>query len=250
MGKRTHGKTTEIVINEIKQVHGDKFLLDRVDYKNCNTKILIGCHTHGYFEKWPNDIKKPNGGCPRCNNSWFKTHDEFVSEVKQKYPHLRVVGKYKNSRTKLKFECSKHNTLFDSTPNGILTGHVNCDECIAEKSVLSKLSNSKSVTDPALKTDLEKYRRAVWRFSNRTYRQRLSEVKRDRHNHLDHILSIIEGFVQNIPPEIMGSIHNLRIISGKKNRQKSYRSELTANELIERYNRDNEKTLLYGFGKL
>ena len=88
-----------------------------------------------------------------------------------------------------------------------------------------------------LKTDYELYRRAVWRFSNRSYKKYLFEQKRDRHNHLDHVLSIVDGFNNKVQPEVMGSVHNLRIIDGKANRNKSYRSEITVSQLLERFNK-------------
>jgi hypothetical protein len=64
----------------------------------------------------------------------------------------------------------------------------------------------------------------------------MSEQIRDRHNHLDHVLSIVEGFSNNVPPEVMGSIHNLQMLDGQMNRSKSYRSEISPAELLERYN--------------
>ena len=64
----------------------------------------------------------------------------------------------------------------------------------------------------------------------------MSEQPRDRHNHLDHVLSIVEGFRNNVSPEVMGSIHNLRILDGQMNRSKSYCSEISPAELLERYN--------------
>lgn len=230
---RTHGKTTEMVLQEIKDIHGDKFLYDKFDYKNCHTKITLGCKIHGYFEKYPNDVKRKNGGCPKCNGSWRKTHDEFLKELPD---HLTTNDIYKNAKTKMNFTCTLHNETFTTNPNSILLGHINCPECIVDKSIETKLQNSNSVIDPREKSDYENYRRAVWRYSNRTYKTHLVEQKRDRHNHLDHVLSIVDGFKNNIDPEIMGSMHNLRIISGVANRKKSYKSDITPEELIKRYN--------------
>ena len=237
MGGRTHGKTTKIVLEEIRAVHGDKFLYDKFEYTNCNTKVTVGCREHGYFEKWPNDLKKSTSGCPKCNNSWKKTHKEFVVDLPS---HIQCLSTYKNAVTELEFVCTKHNYHFTAQPNSIRAGHINCPECSAEKSLSSKLENSKSVIDPATKTEFEVYKRAVWRFSNRSYKQHMSEQKRNRKNHLDHILSIVEGYQNNIPPEVVGSIHNLRIISGTDNQKKSYRSDITVKELLEKY----EKTIL------
>lgn len=235
MGGRTHGKDTTTVLEEIKKYHPD-LLFDKFEYKNCNTKVVIGCKQHGYFEKYPNDMKNGRGGCPHCNKSFHKTHDHFVREVGSLFPHIEVCDQYQTAKTKLLFECKTHNHKFETMPNQLLSGHVQCPECIVEKSISTKLSNSKSVVDPILKTDYEKYRQAVWRFSNRAYKKHMSEQIRDRHNHLDHVLSILDGFKNNVSPEVMGSIHNLRMLDGQANRHKSYRSDLTVAELLERYN--------------
>jgi hypothetical protein len=234
MGGRTHGKDTTIVLAEIKQHHPD-LLFDRFDYKNCNTKVIVGCKHHGYFEKYPNDMKNGKGGCPQCNKSFHKTHDQFIKELAEKHPSITCNDVYKNAKHKLYFICKLHNTDFVTTPNGILNGHINCPECYSKKQTATKISNG-YITDPVQKTDYERYRRAVWRFSNRSYKKYMSEQIRDRHNHLDHVLSIVEGFRNNIPPEVMGSIHNLRMLEGIMNRKKSYRSEISAAELLERYN--------------
>ena len=241
MGGRTHGKDTSIILAEIQKHHGDTLLYDRLEYKNSHTKITIGCKHHGYFEKYPNDMKNGRGGCPKCNNSYHKTHDEFVKELNVLYPHIVCKDTYKNAKTKLSFLCQKHNHIFVTMPNQILSNHVLCPECYSDKQTNTKVARGQ-ITDPKLKTDYELYRRAVWRFSNRSYKTYLFEQKRDRHNHLDHVLSIVDGFNNNVPPEVMGSVHNLRIMDGQANRHKSYRSELTVAELLERYKRNDIRT--------
>lgn len=234
MGGRTHGKDTATVLSEIKKIHGEKFLYDRFEYTNSKTKVIIGCYIHGYFEKYPNDLKRHNGGCPRCNNSFSKTDDDFRKELANKYPNLCYSGIYQNAKTPLTFMCSNHAATFTSKPNTVLLGHTGCKECSAVKQTNTRVQKGQ-ISNPLLKTDYENYCRAVWRYSNRTYKQFLSEQKRDRQNHLDHILSIVEGFKNNVSPEIMGSTHNLRIISGQSNRRKSHRSDITVKELLERY---------------
>lgn len=241
MGGRTHGKTTEMILAEIKLYHPN-LLYDKFDYKNCNTKVIIGCRDHGYFEKYPNDMKKGRGGCPKCNQSYHKTHNEFINELKDLFPHIKCLGTYKNAKTRLSFRCLKHHYFFETNPNGILSGHLNCPECYTQKQTTTKVQKGQ-ITDPKLKSEYELYRQAVWRFSNRTYKKYLSDKPRDRQNHLDHILSIVEGFQNNVPPEIMGSICNLRIITGQSNRHKSYRSEITVSKLLEKYHESTKSDL-------
>lgn len=232
---RTHGKDTATVLEEIKKFHKN-LLFDKFVYINCNTKVIIGCNIHGYFEKYPNDMKKGRGGCPKCNNSFHRTPDEFKNELKKIHPHIECLDEYKNSNTKLNFICKNHNYSFISQPYTVLAGHVNCPECYSSKQTNTKVKKGQ-ISNPDLKSEYEIYRRSVWRFSNRNYKKYLSEQKRDRHNHLDHILSIVDGFKNKVPAEIMGSIYNLRIISGQANRYKSYRSEITVEQLLKDYNK-------------
>jgi hypothetical protein len=232
---RTHGKDTATVLEEIKKFHSN-LLFDKFEYKDSKTKVTIGCDIHGYFEKYPNDMKNGRGGCPRCNNSFHRTHTDFITELATLHPHIKCLDNYKNSNIKLNFTCKKHNHSFISQPYTILAGHINCPECYSSKQTDTRVKKGQ-ISDPELKSEYELYRRAVWRFSNRAYKQHLSEQKRDRHNHLDHILSIVEGFKNKVPAEIIGSIHNLQIINGQANRHKSYRSDITVEQLLERYNK-------------
>ena len=234
MGGRTHGKNTKIVLKEIKNIHGSKFLYDKFSYVNSNTKVILGCKIHGYFKKYTNDVKRINGGCPKCNNSWQKTHNEFLTELPT---HIKCDTKYKNAKTKIIFRCIKHKEIFKSTANSILLGHINCPECIVTKAINSKLNNSKSVIDPKLKTNYENYCRAVWRYTNRNYKKFMSNQKRNRQNHIDHVLSIVKGFNNKLDPKVVGSIHNLRIITSIANQKKSYKSDITIKELIKRSNK-------------
>jgi predicted Zn-ribbon and HTH transcriptional regulator len=232
---RTHGKTTEIVLKEIQDIHGTKFIYDRFEYVNSHTKITLGCKTHGYFNKFPNDVKRKNGGCPRCNGSWTKTHQEFINELLVLHPGIRVLsGTYKNAKSPIEVLCEEHSFKFTSTPNGLLLGHTKCPECYSKKQTDTKVRRGQ-ITDPALNSEYEIYKRAVWRHSNRAYKLHLFEQIRDRHNHLDHILSIVEGFKNKVGAEIIGSIHNLRIIPAKANRTKSYKSNITVEELLQKY---------------
>lgn len=55
-----------------------------------------------------------------------------------------------------------------------------------------------------------------------------------RKYHLDHIYSISEGFKNNIPPEAIGNIENLRFIHHKKNIKKGGEVDNDAKLLIEK----------------
>lgn len=58
----------------------------------------------------------------------------------------------------------------------------------------------------------------------------------DNDFNIDHIYSIKNGFLKKIPPYIVGSIINLRLILFGENLSKSDRSDFTIEELYEKYN--------------
>ena len=41
--------TTESFCKKVIDKYGDKYLLDKVEYKKANIPVLIGCKEHGYF---------------------------------------------------------------------------------------------------------------------------------------------------------------------------------------------------------
>lgn len=50
--------------------------------------------------------------------------------------------------------------------------------------------------------------------------------------HLDHKFSIKSGFENSVPPEIIGSIHNLEMIPGKQNVSKGANNSITLGQLL------------------
>ena len=66
--KAEHYKRIQHLAGKFKEVHGDRYLYDKVDYKATHEKVLIGCKEHGYFEMSPASHLRGQG-CPRCNHS-------------------------------------------------------------------------------------------------------------------------------------------------------------------------------------
>jgi hypothetical protein len=62
-----------------------------------------------------------------------------------------------------------------------------------------------------------------------------SEVEREFQGHIDHIVSVFDGFMNTVAPEIIGSIHNLRFISTRENVKKSSDSHMDIKLLEEKY---------------
>ena len=54
-------------------------------------------------------------------------------------------------------------------------------------------------------------------------------------HHVDHIVSIYDAFMNDVPPEITGHISNLQCLPAKVNISKGNLSWLTVEQLYERY---------------
>lgn len=71
-----HRKSKEDFLAEVFSVHGNKFDCSRVDYKNNNTKVEIGCVTHGFVMVSPAQLISSSEGCPKCSTFGYNTGKE------------------------------------------------------------------------------------------------------------------------------------------------------------------------------
>jgi hypothetical protein len=56
---------TEEFVQRAKEVHGDKYNYDKVNYVNAKDKVIIICAKHGDFDQAP-DSHLRGQGCPKC----------------------------------------------------------------------------------------------------------------------------------------------------------------------------------------
>lgn len=89
--------------------------------------------------------------------------------------------------------------------------------------------------------NLKLYKQIIYNLSNKNYRKyehliNIDVVNRGRNEyHLDHIYTISDGFINNIPPFIMSSIVNLQLITESQNLSKGSSSDITKEELFKRF---------------
>lgn len=61
-----------------------------------------------------------------------RTHEEYVSELEEKNPNVKVIGNYIDATTKIKHLCLIHNMEWETTPTRALLGK-GCPKCHAER---------------------------------------------------------------------------------------------------------------------
>ena len=123
----------EKVIQDFKNIHGDRYDYSLVEYVKSHIKVKLICSTHGVFEQQPN-IHKKGHGCPMCGaehlgNIKRKTQAQVIADFRvvhgDKFDYSLV--EYKQAHTKVAIICPEHG-MFLSTPNNHLRGR-GCSAC-------------------------------------------------------------------------------------------------------------------------
>lgn len=103
--------TTESFIDKVKQIHGDKYSYELVEYVDNNTKVKIICPVHGVFEQLPTNHKSGQG-CGKCRKnspvSWMDV--KLLFELKN-FTILSNESEWKSAfKDKVKFRCENGHT--------------------------------------------------------------------------------------------------------------------------------------------
>ncbi len=88
-------------------------------YQNISTKLRFKCETNHEWEARPSTIKKGHW-CPHCAGSARLSLDD-MQKIAMSRGGKCLSGQYKNSQSKLKWECA-HGHKWDSVPNSIING--------------------------------------------------------------------------------------------------------------------------------
>lgn len=135
-------KDKELFITKSREVHGDKYIYDKVNYVNTDTKVIITCPIHGDFLQTPYWHIKGQG-CHKCawqrqSERQFSTTEEFIEKSKNihgdKYLYDKV--EYVNYNTEVCIICPQHGEFWQ-TPGSHIQGH-GCHKCAC---IISKPEN-------------------------------------------------------------------------------------------------------------
>ena len=113
-------------------IHLNKYLYEKVNYTNCETKVEITCKKHGSFNQTPYRHLKGDG-CSKCSGKYKPNTEEFIDKCYlshgDKYIYDKVI--YYNKHTKIIITCKEHGD-FSQTPNHHLKG-TGCPVCKKSK---------------------------------------------------------------------------------------------------------------------
>ena len=120
----------------LKIVNGNIEVLD--EYKNIRTKIKFKCKVcNNEWYALPDNVLNLRQSCPKCAGNTLKTQDEFLNEVEEINPDIEVLGKYINTKTKIKIKCKTCGNVWEVIPANILYNKsIICRNCVPNGSLM------------------------------------------------------------------------------------------------------------------
>jgi hypothetical protein len=113
-GEKQRRKANETFVKRCREIHGDKYTYEKVNYIDSHTKIIVTCKKHGDFNTNPNRILN-GSGCPKCrieksHNVLSKGTSKFIEEAKGIHGDLYDYSlcDYYNCHTKVTIVCREH----------------------------------------------------------------------------------------------------------------------------------------------
>lgn len=178
-------------------------------------KCVFGCGQDGLFP-----VKSGGMKCANHHNKCPAKKKSLSTTVSNQWAALTDEQKRENARGLLNYR----------------DGGIRHQE-VVQKARISRITNG-TYLNPDHQTEYQRYRTEVRRLTGQNYRKFIKFINPDnlprgKEWHLDHRLSIIDGFRMDIPAEMMAHPANLEIVEGHQNQSKGRASSITRDELYD-----------------
>jgi hypothetical protein len=172
-------------------------------------------------KKLVSKIQKENS--PRSIYYWIKngySEDEAIRKVSYYQDNISIESIEK------RYNCDKFIAL-------------EIQESILEKIKFTRIRNNLNI-DICNDYEFFVYKKEVQKETKKTLKlNKKTFTKKNENYSLDHKYSIFWGFYNDVPPKIIGSIHNLEYIPKTENNKKQSKCSIDLKTLIERYENGN-----------
>jgi hypothetical protein len=154
--------TQEQFIERSKQVHGDYYDYDLVEYVGGHNKVSICCKIHGVFSQTPSSHMSGRGcnKCGRvvCAKKTSMSKEDFINKSVEihgnRYDYSLV--DFKNTATKVVIICKEHGA-FEQTPDSHLYQKAGCIKCGNESASLLRTCEFKDFVNKAVGIHEDKF---------------------------------------------------------------------------------------------
>ena len=129
-------KDQNVLIQEFRGVHGERYGYEKVEYVGYSKKVKIICKIHGPFYQPPASHLQ-GAGCSTCSKSHSQENIIKIFKKKHgdKYGYERVV--YISLDERVEIYCKHHKEYFWQTPSHHKRGS-GCTKCCREKALVSQ----------------------------------------------------------------------------------------------------------------
>ncbi len=237
-------KRKKKTINEIREyVHKFKYECLSKKYKNACTKLKFKCPEGHIFEMAWSSFQRGQR-CPYCSGNKKKNIEE-IKEYAKRFNYKCLSEEYKNAHSKLEFKCDKGH-IYKAEWACFQQGQ-RCPICFRENNRGENHPRWKNHTKEEL-TELENYEVSVRQLTQQNFHKYYYLINPNklprsyREYQLDHIYTIMDGFKNNVPPEIIASPINLQMLTAFENDSKHDRSDMTKEMLYDLYNQFEKET--------
>ena len=116
--------TPESFIAEAKEIYGDRYDYNKVNYKNRDHRVVVTCPIHGDFQVFARE-HLDGKGCPKCEKG-----EKFITKLKEKFGDKFGLDEfvYESSTSPVTLICPIHGA-FSKLPHAILNSRCGCPEC-------------------------------------------------------------------------------------------------------------------------
>lgn len=166
MGKKSYKHprqyTTETFKERLKEVYGDKFGIDFVEYNGTYEDVILVCPIHGKFKVRACSAARGAAKCPECSSIHRSVvqripFKEIVKRILDKHPNYLIdeSQNYVNTHTDIIITCPKHGN-FKMSPNDIFNGQ-GCPKCGRESMKAKRSHNIEWLIKESNKIHGDKY---------------------------------------------------------------------------------------------
>lgn len=137
-----HKRSKEEFVKEIAEKFPNLEVIG--SFVNRKTPIEIKCNKCGYIwnPKANNLLLAKQYGCPKCNGTYRRTSNEFISEIKKINPNLEILGKFVGTGKNVHTRCTVCGYEWDPIASSLLHGS-GCLQCGRKKEELNTEKHKK-----------------------------------------------------------------------------------------------------------
>ncbi len=129
----TYEQRVQYFLDRAREVHGDRYSYENMNYVKNKEKINIECSKHGIFTQTPHDHLKGRG-CPDCGGKKKSNTKEFIEKARKVHGDLYNYSKtiYTKAMDTVEIVCKTHG-LFTQRGDSHLNG-AGCPSCLHRQS--------------------------------------------------------------------------------------------------------------------